>query len=93
METNIVDYVAHLARIDLTAEEHKLFSVQLKDILHFIDRLDKLDTSSIAATSHILPLENVVRADERKPPLSPDEALRNAPSRSGSFFSVPQIID
>jgi len=40
-----------------------------------------------------VPLVNVMRDDATRPCLSPDEALANAPERSGQFFRVPKIIE
>ena len=88
-----VDYVANLARLNLTPEEAKLFSAQLKDILTYVDKLKKAGIKGIPATSHVLPLENVFREDKVKPSLSASEALKNAPSKKGNFFKVPKVIE
>jgi len=36
---------------------------------------------------------NVMREDEPRPCLPPQEMLANAPDRSGDFFRVPRIIE
>jgi aspartyl/glutamyl-tRNA(Asn/Gln) amidotransferase C subunit len=38
-------------------------------------------------------LKNVFRKDLLKSSLDPQEALKNAPSKEGDFFKVPQIIE
>jgi aspartyl-tRNA(Asn)/glutamyl-tRNA(Gln) amidotransferase subunit C len=88
-----VEHVAHLARIELKAEELERLSHQLQGILEFIDKLKKIDTGNIAPTSHILPVNNVLREDNPRPSLSVDKALKNAPAREGSFFVVPKVIE
>jgi len=85
--------VAHLARIDLTPEELETLSVQLKDILDFIDKLKKIDIQKIQPTSHILPINNVFRDDIPGDSLPYNKALDVAPERKGNFFSVPKIIE
>jgi aspartyl-tRNA(Asn)/glutamyl-tRNA(Gln) amidotransferase subunit C len=35
----------------------------------------------------------VFRPDELRPSLPVDEALANAPARSGDFFAVPAVLD
>jgi aspartyl-tRNA(Asn)/glutamyl-tRNA(Gln) amidotransferase subunit C len=88
-----VKYVAHLARIDLSPKELEKLSHELKEILEFIDRLTKVDIKDIAPTSHILPVNNVLREDNPAASLPSDRALDNAPKRQGSFFSVPKVIE
>ncbi|MFH1640798.1 MAG: Asp-tRNA(Asn)/Glu-tRNA(Gln) amidotransferase subunit GatC [Candidatus Omnitrophota bacterium] len=88
-----VKYVAHLARIELKTKEVEKLSGELKDILGFIDKLNKADIQDINPTSHILPINNVLRDDHRNPSLGSDEALNNAPCKEGNFFSVPKVIE
>ena len=93
IDKNIVQYVAHLARIELKPKELEKLSEQLKDILGFIDNLNRIDTTKISPTSHILPISNVLREDSGKESLSSGKALENAPERQGDFFVVPKVID
>ena len=88
-----VKYVANLARIELKPQELEKMSGQLKDILGFIDKLGKVDIKNISPTSHILPINNVLRNDQPQESLSADKALENAPHREGNFFVVPKIIE
>ena len=88
-----VKYVANLARIELKPQELEKMSGQLKDILGFIDKLGKVDIKNISPTSHILPINNVLRNDQPQESLSADKALENAPQREGNFFVVPKIIE
>ena len=93
IDKDTVKYVAHLARIDLQDKELEKFSRQLHDILDFIDKLTKLDTKDTEPTSHILPINNVLREDEPHPGLSSEKALMNAPQKKGNFFVVPKVIE
>jgi len=86
-------YVAGLARIELQPKELEKLSGQLQDILEFIDKLKKIDTANINPTSHILPINNVLREDKSADSLSADQALGNAPRREDSFFGVPKVIE
>ncbi|MFA5276319.1 MAG: Asp-tRNA(Asn)/Glu-tRNA(Gln) amidotransferase subunit GatC [Candidatus Omnitrophota bacterium] len=93
IDKKTVEYTAHLARIELGDKELETLSKQLHDILDFIDKLKKADVEGISATSHILPVSNVLREDSVKPSLSSDEALKNAPNRQETFFVVPKVIE
>jgi len=88
-----VKYVAGLARIELQLKELEKLSGQLKDILEFIDKLKEIDTDNINPTSHILPINNVLREDKPADSLSAGQALENAPRREGNFFGVPKVIE
>jgi aspartyl-tRNA(Asn)/glutamyl-tRNA(Gln) amidotransferase subunit C len=88
-----VEYVAHLARIQLNEKELEKLSGQLKGILGFIDMLKTVDTKDIQPTSHILPIQNVLREDKPGLSLSNDAALKNAPCPKGNFFGVPKVIE
>lgn len=89
----IVEYVAHLARIELDAKELEKLSQQLKGILDFIDKLKDVDINNISPTSHILPINNVLRQDEPAASLSAEKVLENAPAKRDKFFVVPKVIE
>jgi aspartyl-tRNA(Asn)/glutamyl-tRNA(Gln) amidotransferase subunit C len=93
IDKETVKHVAHLARIDLGENELEKFSRQLHDILDFIDKLKKIDIKSIGPTSHILPINNVLREDNLKESLPAENALKNAPQRESNFFGVPRVIE
>lgn len=82
IDNAVVTKVAHLARIELKAEELEKLSGQLQGIIDFIDKLKELDVANIQPASHILPVQNVFREDIPAPSL-----------RQGDFFSVPKVIE
>jgi len=88
-----VQYVAHLARLALTPDEEKKLSAQLGGILGYIEKLKELDVTGVEPTAHAVPLVNVTRADEVRPSLSHEDALRNAPRQAGGLFVVPKIVE
>ncbi len=88
-----IQYVAHLARLDLTPEEERKLGAQLNHILGYIEKLKELDISNVEPTAHAVPMVNVTRADEARPSLSNEEALRNAPTKAGGLFIVPKIVE
>ena len=93
IDKETIKHVAHLARIELQPIELEKLSVQLEDILGFIDKLSNLDVSGVVPTSHILPISNVLRPDQPQASLTPEKALENAPSKKENFFSVPKILE
>ncbi len=87
-----VEYVAWLARLELSEEEKERFTRQLDNVLEHAQKIKSLEIGEVEPTSHVLPLKNIMRDDEIKPSLSQEEALRNAPRREGGYFVVPRII-
>jgi aspartyl-tRNA(Asn)/glutamyl-tRNA(Gln) amidotransferase subunit C len=88
-----VEHVARLSRLALDDVELERMREQLSGILAYIDKLRALDTAAVEPTSHAVPLVNVMRDDINRACLPQDEALANAPERSGEFFRVPRIIE
>ena len=93
IKEDTLNYLAHLGRIELEAQESKILSGQLKDILDFIDQLKNADIKDVSATSHILSINNVLRDDSSRESLTGEEALKNAPVKEGNFFVVPKVIE
>jgi len=88
-----IQYVAHLARIALTPGEEKKLAAQLGNILGYIEKLKELDVTKVEPTAHAVPMVNVMRADEIRPSLPHDEAMRNAPRQANGLFIVPKIVE
>jgi aspartyl-tRNA(Asn)/glutamyl-tRNA(Gln) amidotransferase subunit C len=88
-----VEYVARLARLELSEEEKEKFTEQLSQILTYIDKLNELNTEKVRPTSHVLPLTNVFREDKVKESLSQEAVLSGAPSKVKGHFKVPKIIE
>ena len=93
MDIAEVRKVARLGRLDLSDDDLAVMARQLTAILGYVDQLKELNTDNVEPMAHPLPVQNVFRADELRPSLPVDEALRNASSRSGDFFAVPAILD
>lgn len=88
-----IDYVSKLARLKLDPSEREMFARHLDSILGYMEKLNQLDTSQVEPTQHILPLQNVTRADEVKPSIEPATVLKHAPAARNQFFIVPQVIE
>jgi aspartyl-tRNA(Asn)/glutamyl-tRNA(Gln) amidotransferase subunit C len=88
-----IKYVAHLARIALAPDEEKKLAAQLGGILGYIEKLNELDVTGVEPTAHAVPMVNITRADEVRPSLSHEDALRNAPKQNNGLFIVPKIVE
>ncbi len=52
---------------------------ELSGILEHVDRISELDLEGVEPTSHVVELENVLRADEPRPSLERDRRSRQRP--------------
>jgi len=85
--------IAVLARLELSPEEEQLFQGQLSAVLNYVAQLNELDVSGVEPMTHALAEATPLRPDEVRPSLPPEEAVRAAPAREGTFFKVPRIIE
>ncbi len=88
-----VEYIAGLARLELSLEEKNLYREQLSSILDYVAHLQALDTSGILPTFSVLPSRSVLREDEPGPSLPLEALLRNAPDIEKDQFRVPPVLD
>lgn len=88
-----VKHVANLAKLNLSEEELSRFPAQLDTILSYVAKLDGLDTTGIAPTTHAFSINNAFREDQVQESLIRDEALANGPRVNGEAFVVPKIIE
>jgi aspartyl-tRNA(Asn)/glutamyl-tRNA(Gln) amidotransferase subunit C len=96
LEEKDVRYVAELAHLELSEEEVRKFLPQLDSILQYIDKLNKLDTAQVEPMAQVSTEgagQPPLRADLPQKTFAQDEALGNAPERSGDFFKVPRVIE
>jgi aspartyl-tRNA(Asn)/glutamyl-tRNA(Gln) amidotransferase subunit C len=88
-----VAYVAKLARLNLDAEETRLFQKQLGDVLEYAEKLKEIDVTGVEAAAHGVPIFNVFREDEPCDWFTAEEALSNAPRQANNLFIVPKVVE
>ena len=82
-------HVARLSRLKLDDDEVSRLEGELSSILDHVDRLAEIDIEGVEPTSHVVPLENVLRDDVARPSLERDVALAQAPDPVDGAFRVP----
>ncbi len=87
-----VKKIAHLARLEITAQDEEQFTSQLSSILEYFEQLSELDTTDVPPTTRAIEITNITRPDSMKPYGSREELLKEAPEQEGDFFKVPQIL-
>jgi len=84
--------VANLARLNISENQVDLFCNQLDNILEYMEKLNKIDTTNIKPTTHAIDLSNAFRDDILKPSITSELAIQNAPAKEDSFFVVPKVV-
>jgi len=85
--------VARLSRLALTEAELQMYTEQLDRILHYVEKLNTLDTSKVEPMISAATRGNVFRPDDVRPGLKRDEAFNSAPAHDDEFFRVPPVIE
>ena len=88
-----VEYIAGLARLQISEEQKARYRGQLEAILDHVARLQELYTEDVIATASGSAAKMPLRADEPRPGLSKDELLKNAPNQEGGQFKVPPVFE
>lgn len=87
-----IQKLAHLARLELSAEESNRLQHDLSCILSWVEKLSEVNTEGVEPL--ISPCEevNVLREDNSTEHLERNKALGNAPQADDRFILVPKII-
>ena len=89
-----VDYIAALARLDISEEEATRYQGQLDGIISYIEELTQVDVAGIEPTAHPAPVLDRLRDDEFPASSIPREAiLENAPDQTLNQIRVPKVVD
>ena len=87
-----VEYVANLARIQVSEAEKKQFSNDLSSILTYMHELNEVDTKGVSPMSSVLSQASLLREDEVLKSIVQDKVIENAPAVKDGMFQVPKII-
>jgi aspartyl-tRNA(Asn)/glutamyl-tRNA(Gln) amidotransferase subunit C len=82
-------HVARLARLELSEPEVERMTGELSSILDHIEKISALDLEGVPETTHVIEVENALRADEPRPSLPRDVVLARAPAVADDGFLVP----
>ena len=88
-----VESIAHLARLEISADECADYVEKLSSILDFVNDLGKLDTTDVVPMAHPLDMHQRLRADEVTETDHRDDYQRNAAAVGRGFYRVPKVLD
>lgn len=96
-----VEKIADLARIEITGKEKTKYSEELSEILGYVDKLNRADTSEVSETSQVTGLENVYREDivseatqvDKNKIKNREKLLKNAPDQKDSYIKTRAVLE
>jgi aspartyl-tRNA(Asn)/glutamyl-tRNA(Gln) amidotransferase subunit C len=88
-----IEYIAHLARLEVTAAELPAYAGKLSKIIDFIDELGAADTGDLLPMAHPLDMSQRLRVDEVTETNERDCYQTNAPETSEGLYVVPRVVE
>lgn len=92
IDSETVDKIAHLARLELAETEKQEMIGDMNKILGFMAKLNEIDTSGVEPLVYLSNEVNVFREDVVKQEVTHEEALQNAPKHDDQYFLVAKVI-
>jgi len=89
----LLQYIANLARINLSEEEKVVLVPQFQRIVDYINKMGELDTNDICEVYNVTGQKNVFRDDAAVEKDIYIKIIKNFPDSEGNFCKVPKIID
>lgn len=93
VDEKTIDYVAALAKLDLSQEERESAKRDLGSILEYMEVMNELDTENMEPMSHAFPVTNVFREDVVTNGPDRENLLANAPEQKDGCFIVPKTVE
>ena len=87
-----VEHVARLARLDLSDAEVDKMTSQLDTILQYVAKLDELDTTGVAVTTHTQDVINAFRDDEVRNHYPGKKPLLTPPGKMAKPLLSPRLL-
>ncbi len=85
--------IAKLARLRVPDDRLEGLAGELSNILTWIEQLEKVDTKGVAPMASVVEASLREREDVVTDGGYAEDILRNAPERTGDFFTVPKVIE
>ena len=93
IKDELIDHIAHLARLSFEGEEKSAIKKDLNKIINFMDELNEIDTENVEPLIFMSQEINVLREDIPTQTITHEEALKNAPKKDSDYFRIPKVLD
>ncbi|WP_273823955.1 Asp-tRNA(Asn)/Glu-tRNA(Gln) amidotransferase subunit GatC [Pseudomonas asplenii] len=93
LDRSDVEKIAHLARLDLVADDIPRTTEALNSILGLVDQMQAVDTDGIEPLAHPLEASQRLRADVVTERNNREAYQSIAPAVENGLYLVPKVID
>jgi len=88
-----VESIAHLARLEISADEIPVYVENLSRIIDFVQQLERADTEGVAPMAHPLNMTQPLRRDEVTETDQHELYQQNAQAVESGLYLVPRVIE
>ena len=88
-----IKQVAHLARLELKADQVEKYARELSNILEMVGQLARADTSGTEPMAHPLDMSQRLRPDAVTEPNRREDFQAHAPSVKHGLYLVPKVLE
>ena len=89
---DIVDHIAHLARLEFTGDKKVAIKEDMERIIAFMDKLQEVDTENVDPLIFMNKEINRLRDDKAEVYISQEQALKNGPKTDSDYFRIPKVL-
>lgn len=93
VDTEMVEKIAHLARLSLAKDELNKYCHDLNGIFEWIAQLEAVDVENVQPLAHPLEVSQRLRVDEVAAIDQRDYFQKLAPQVVAGLYLVPQVIE
>jgi aspartyl-tRNA(Asn)/glutamyl-tRNA(Gln) amidotransferase subunit C len=88
-----IDYIAHLARLEVADADLPDYQDKLGKIIEFIDELGEAETDAIVPMAHPLAMSQRLRPDEVTESNQRDRYQQNTDTTINGLYVVPRVVE
>lgn len=90
---DMITKLSDLAKLEFSSGERGKIKTDLNKILHFVEKLQQVDTKGVEPLIYMNEDVNVLRDDVAEKTITKEEALKNAPQKDSDYFKVPTVLN
>lgn len=92
-DSNDIQHLGDLARLELSEAEKSLFSDQLSSILEYADKLKQVDTVGVTPAHELSNRNNLPRPDLVRPSGQENAIMSQTPAQRDNLIAVPPVFE
>jgi aspartyl-tRNA(Asn)/glutamyl-tRNA(Gln) amidotransferase subunit C len=92
LTNDMIRQLAQLSRLHIEETDLPRLKEDLGKMIHFVEKLEELDTTGVEPLLHMTDNVDVLRPDQLTPALDRSTAMTIAPDADDQYIYVPKVI-